>query len=375
MKSSIIGQINQEFIETIDILPEHKIQAPLVSLFFNVRRREVSTAISSFDGYKLIFSPSENESITEVVKRGLLFADVVILNHSNIEIDSVFCMFLVPAWFPSKKYDYSVLHAKEIPPHLVLGGSATLAAGSRAKLADGSMDGVPAVGNYSLLPENIARWCVTEGRELVSSGQVMYCPLVPPASWEQYLYAKGVNFQSFYQAYRLLPQMQSYLDDNVARAIQKIDLPMMANIDLKTVQKIKEDERECYEKFRFYMIQAINSMNLATSSETFERQMSKMNESMRAGIEEVRRVHRKIKKMRFIELHKIMFIALPTIISAFVNSPDVKLLGPTLSISQALIEYLNHLAENIKRKSEMQNNPMYLLWKVSNENPKEDDKL
>lgn len=79
--------------------------------------------------------------------------------------------------------------------------------------------------------------------------------------------------------------------------------------------------------------------------------------------------------MRFVELHKIMFIALPTIISAFISSPEIKLLGPTISISQALIEYLNHMAENIKNKFELQNNPMYLLWKVYEESPKKDDKL
>lgn len=223
MKSPI-ELINREFLETVDILPDRKIQPPLVSLFFNARRREASTAISSFDGYKLIFSPSENENITEVVKRGLLFADLVILNHATIETTSSFCLFLVPAWFPKDEYDYSVLHGKQIPPHLVLGGSATLAVGSQAKLADGSWDGVPATGNYSLLPENITRWCITEGREQLLSGQVMYCPLIPPASWEQYLYSRGVNFQSFYQTYRLLPQNQSYLDDNVARAIQERDL-------------------------------------------------------------------------------------------------------------------------------------------------------
>lgn len=372
---SLIKQLNQEFLETIDVLPEGKIQPPLISLFFNVRRREASTAISSFDGYKLIFSPAEDENITEVVKRGLLFADLIILNHSAIETESTFCLFLVPAWFPKDEYDYSPLQGKQIPPHLVLGGRATLAAGSQGKLADGSWDGVPATGNYVLLPENIARWCVNEGKELILSGQVTYCPLVPPASWEQYLFAQGVNFQSFYQTYRLLPQTQSYLDDNVARAIQRIDLPMMANIDLKTLQKIKEDERESFTKFRTHMVQAINSMNLATSSESFDRQMSIMNESIMAGIEEVRRVHRKIKKMKFVELHKIMFIALPTIMSAFVSNPGVKLLGPTISISQAVIEYLNHLGENIRSNSELQNNPMYLLWKISSEVPKEDERL
>jgi len=371
MKSPI-KQINQEFLETIDILPEQKIQPPLISLFFNVRRREVSTAISSFNGYKLIFSPSDNEDITEVVKRGLLFADLVLLNHSTIETRSSFCLFLVPDWFPKKTYNYSGLRGKKVPPHLVLGGEAILAAGSQAKLADGSWSGVPATGNYSLLPENIAKWCLNEGKELVLSGQVMYCPIVPPASWEQYLFTKGVNFQSFYQTYRLLPQTQSYLDDNVARAMQQIDLPMMGNIDLKTLSKIKVDERESFEKFRMYMIRAINSMNLATSSVSFERQMSEMNEDIKAGIEEVRRVHRKIKKMKIVDLHKIIFIVLPTIVSAFLNSPELKLIGPSITISQALIEYLNHLAENIRSKSELQSNPMYLLWKVFNESPKRD---
>jgi hypothetical protein len=374
MKSPI-EILNQEFIETIDILPEQKIQPPLISLFFNVRRRETSTAISSFDGYKLIFSVEDGENITEVVKRGLLFADLVILNHPTIETESTFCLFLVPAWFPKETYNYSQLNGHQIPPHLVLGGSATLAAGSKAKLNDSSWNGVPATGNYSLLPENIARWCISEGKGLLLSGQVMYCPLIPPASWEQYLYSRGVNFQSFYQTYRLLPQNQSYLDDNVARAIQEVDLPMMANIDIATLQKIKQDERESFEKFRSYMIQAVNSMNLASGSESFAKQMSIMNQSIRAGIEEVRRVHRKIKKMRFVELHKIMFIALPTIMAAFINSPEIKLLGPTISFSQALIEYMNHMAENIKNKFEMQNNPMYMLWRLSNESPKKDDKI
>ncbi len=175
---------------------------------------------------------------------------------------------------------------------------------------------------------------------MVSSGQVTYCPVLPPAAWEQYFFSKGVNFQSLYQTYRLLPQKQSYLDDDVARAIQKIDLPMMSNIDITTLQKIKQDERESFEKFRSYMIEAINSMNLASSSESFDRQMNIMNENIRAGIEEVRMVHRKIKRMKFVELHKIMFIALPTIMSAFTNSPEIKLLGSTVSISGALIEYL-----------------------------------
>ncbi|MBN1359670.1 MAG: hypothetical protein JW993_03710 [Sedimentisphaerales bacterium] len=364
MRSSV-RQINREFLETVDILPDHRIQPPLVSLFFNERRREAVTAISSFDGYKLVFSPLENENIGELVKRGLLFADIVILNHANIETEPTFCAFVVPAWFPKEEYTYTALRGKTVPPHMVLGGRAILASGSRARLADGSWDGVPATGSFPLLSENVAHWCVTEGRELTLSGQVMYCPLVPPASWEQYLYAKGLNFQSVYHAYRLLPEKQSYLDDNVARAIQRIDLPMMANVDLPTLQRIKEDERECFERFRMHMMQAMNSMDLAAGSSSFDRQMSLMNESIRAGIDEVKRAHRKIKKMRFIDLQRIAFISLPTILAAFVNDPGIDLLGPTLSLSQAAIMYLDHLRENIENKTELQENPMYLLWRIS----------
>ena len=188
-------------------------------------------------------------------------------------------------------------------------------------------------------------------------------------------FSKGVNFQSLYKTYRLLPQGQSYLDENVARAIQEIDLPFMANIDIKTLQKIKQDERESIEKFRSFMIEAINSMNIAPGSESFDRHMSIMNENIRAGIEEVRRVHRKIKKMKFVELNKIMFIALPTIIAAFINNPEVKLLGQSVTIAQGVLEYLNHAAENLKNKFELQNNPMYMLWRLSEESPKKDDKI
>ena len=149
----------------------------------------------------------------------------------------------------------------------------------------------------------------------------------------------------------------------------------MANIDIKTLQKIKQDERESFEKFRSFMIEAINSMNIAPGSESFDRHMSIMNENIRAGIEEVRRVHRKIKKMKFVELNKIMFIALPTIIAAFINNPEVKLLGQSVTIAQGVLEYLNHAAENLKNKFELQNNPMYMLWRLSEESPKKDDKI
>ncbi len=374
MKSPI-ELINQEFLDIMEFpyLGDNFIQTPLISAFFHERRRESATAISSFDGYKLIFSPSATENITDVVKRGLLFADLVILNHSSIDIEPTFCLFVVPIDFPSNKHDYSALKNEKTPLHLDPGGKWEFTR-DIVKAANGSV-GVYATGTYPLLPENIATWCITEGRELILSGQVTYCPCLPPATWEQYFFSKGVNFQALYQTYRLLPQKQSYLDDNVAHAIQKIDLQMISNIDITTLQKIKQDERESFEKFRSHMIQAINSMNLASSSESFDRQMNIMNENIRAGIEEIRRVHRKIKRMRFVELHKIMFIALPTIIAAFINSPEIKLLGSTISISQALIEYLNHMAENLKNNFELQNNPMYMLWKISDETPKKDDKL
>lgn len=85
--NSPIALLNQEFLETIDYFDQGQMLHPVwLSIFFQMRGRESSSAISSFDGYKLILSPSENENITEVVKRGLLFADLVILNHAAIEI-------------------------------------------------------------------------------------------------------------------------------------------------------------------------------------------------------------------------------------------------------------------------------------------------
>ena len=110
---SPIEMINQEFLETIDYFDRSEMLHPaLLSIFFQERGRESSSAISSLGGYKLIFSPSENENITEVVKRGLLFADLVILTHSEIDIEPKFCMFILPADFPTKfptkkSYDYS----------------------------------------------------------------------------------------------------------------------------------------------------------------------------------------------------------------------------------------------------------------------------
>ena len=127
MKATI-ELLNQELLETIDYFDKGEMLHPVwLSIFFQMRGIVSSSAISSFDGYKLIFSPSKNENITEVVKRGLLFADLVILNHSEIEIEPRFCMFVLPADFPTKmptkhQYDYSFLQKKEVPPHLVPSG-------------------------------------------------------------------------------------------------------------------------------------------------------------------------------------------------------------------------------------------------------------
>jgi hypothetical protein len=363
---SLIKQINCEFLETVDIFPEHKTDPALVSYYFNSRRFEISTSVSTYEGYKLLFSPSQNDNISEIVKRGLLISDLVILNHNNLPIEPSFASFAIPSWFPSKKYNYSSLKGKQVPPHMVIGGKGTLAAGSRYKLADGSYDGVPAFGNLVIPPDYIANWCLNEGKDLLKKGQVIYCPLLPPTSWEHYLYSKGINFQSIYKAYRLLPQEESYLDENVVRAFLKIDLPMIYNIDFKTLQKIKSDERESFEKFRSYIIGAINDLLQSSGSENFNKQLSRIeNEMIIPAIEEIRSVYRKINKLDITRLLKIAFLTTPTILSFCLNSPEIKLLSPTLTLSGIIKEYLDYLAENIKEKSEIKSHPMYMLWRIT----------
>jgi len=95
----VIQTINREFLETVDI-HEDGTNPALVGFFFNARRLEVSTAVSSHPGYKLVFSPEETEDICEIVKRGLLLADLVVLNHNDIPTQPVQSLFVVPDWFP-----------------------------------------------------------------------------------------------------------------------------------------------------------------------------------------------------------------------------------------------------------------------------------
>jgi len=201
MKSHI-ALVNREFLEIIDYFDHNQLlHSVMINIFFQMRGRESAIAISSYEGYKLIFSPSENENITDVVKRGLLFADLIVLNHSTIEIEPSFCMFVLPADFPSKmptkhQYDYSDLQGKGSPPYLSPRGSWEHAS-SLYKSPNGAVGVVCSSMSYTQLPTNIAEWCLTEGRDLISNGQVTYCPNLPPATWEQYFFLKALIFNLY----------------------------------------------------------------------------------------------------------------------------------------------------------------------------------
>lgn len=371
----LIRNINHEFLETIGIHGPDDTNPALVGFYFNARRKEVSTAISAFNGYKLLLSPTSSQSLTDIVKRGLLLADLVVLNHPSLPTEPATNLFVVPSWFPRKKYSFEILRGNKIPPHLVLGGRAILAAGDQYKLADGSWDGVPAFSEMATLPNDIAHWCLNDGRHLLESGDVIYAPMLPPADWEQYLFTTGINFQSIYKTYRLLPQTDTYLNEHVAKAMFQIDLPLLQNIDLETLQKIKEDERPSFDKFRSYMTAAFNDLADAAGTENFERQLSRIaHEKIDPGIEEIRSIHRRINKLKITRFMNILFLSAPTLLSFYFNSPELKILGPTLTITGTVKEYLDHLSEKIKASSELHSHPLYMLWKAAGK-PSKDNKV
>jgi len=281
----------------------------------------------------------------------------------------------VPDWFPRDEHGYSSLHKRSIPPHLVLPNQATLCPGSQYKLRDGTWRGTPAIGSVTPLPQHIADWCLNEGRHLLLSGDVIYDPLLPPATWEQYLFSKGVNFQSFYDVYRLLPRRHSHLDDHVARAMLNINLPVLQNIDVKTLQKIKRDEREAFLRFRTYMTSAFNDLRDAAGSESFDRELDRISEEkVRPGLEELRALHRKISKLQIAKLLNILFLSAPTVLSLFLSSPDLKVLGPTMTVTGLAKEYLDHLSETIRNRADLVSHPLYLLWRATGD-PVRDEQL
>ena len=125
MKSHI-ALVNREFLEIIDYFDHNQLlHSVMINIFFQMRGRESAIAISSYEGYKLIFSPSENENITDVVKRGLLFADLIVLNHSTIENSIPLPIVKTQKWVVfgglTCKPHYHCFYCRRNTPHAVSG--------------------------------------------------------------------------------------------------------------------------------------------------------------------------------------------------------------------------------------------------------------
>lgn len=347
-----------------DLHNEESVRIGLIDEWYRMNFAHVANAlIKDNDSLKLIIDLDSFSHLEHYCKKLFLLADILVIRNVSACFQKEEGQFVtIPANAEIYRMPYEI-DFSELPPFmLVPPKNEGMWTSSTISLRNG-MSAPLAAKFYPSFPNEFYQWMLGDsGRSLLYEGRIVYAPFIPSFKMEAELMSHGFNMPERFNAQTCYFRDYDWLQEDKLYSLLALKFPVMENLDFDTMNKIKEDYHDEYKAFSSDMIGSINNIKSLIGTEDWAKEIKYIQKHrIEDNINKISSTLKKSERMRTLRKagYSLTFAGLSL-------STAVGTTCPYIGLATALSTGLFELIEKQKEKGELQENPYYFLWKMSN---------
>lgn len=356
----MLTELYKDFFYYVSLHDVHK--KGMIDQWYRENFVNLACALKYSEGFKILINVESLSDFEIYCKKLFLFADTIVIRDIQKRDKNEFELIEIPVSNDYHKV-YKELIGKKIPPILVGPPQAGFWTSSKLKLNDGNE--VPlAVKMSSYFPSSAYEWMLNNGKSYIETGQIVYAPFIPSLEAELEFLKQGVNMPSFYDSQPFFYKEYDWLSSQSLTSLLMLNLPTLENIDIKTLNQIKDDNYDTFKIFRNELLDSIVQIKSKIGTEDFIREIKYIQRNkIDDNIDKLNTKMKKIESMRTLRgLGAVIGLAGINVVGYLGLSSVSSITGLATSLAGMVTELIIRMKEN----SELEENPSYFIWKMQN---------
>lgn len=362
---TLLAKIQRDLLDFVEQDPDDL--PGLVEFWYLANSEALSAALTAQSGISLILNVQSFDAFEVLARRLFLIADTLILRDTRDWADHSSEFRTIPMPIDGM-YRPGFLHEamnelKSLRPSpLTLLYRPTLYWTSTTKVLNNGLKVAYAGWDYHPLPSSSLAWIAGPGREYLKTGQIVYAPFVPPMSTELEFLKSGVNLPTQFGASSLFHRQHEWLNEVELAALLSLKIPFLDGIDMHTLSKVKEDNRDAFRAFGRSLLNSLNGIKAAIHTEAFAKEVKKIQrDQIDAALSDVERTFQRIERSSALRKSGVLTGLLGLNAVALIGAPPVALVTGLATAAAALVA---ERATYLKEIGEVGDKGAYFLWKL-----------
>lgn len=358
---TMITELNKNLLECANLHQDNDVKMGLIDEWYRNNFLNLAVAIKKDNSLKLIVDIDSFENLEQCYKKLFLLADVLIIRNSirRTETNNYPVSIPVNPKIYQTHYEYE---PKDLPPVLMVPPEANgLWSSTVLEMANG-MNAPIAVRPDSYFPSNFYRWITSTGKSLLQDGQMVFAPFIPPLQVESEYISKGFSIPQSYNAQSCFCNNYNWLLTENFHSLLYTNIPSIENIDIETMNKIKNDHYDAYKLFSKELFESIDNIKSQIGTKEWVKEIRYIQKNrIKDNLDKIKTELKKLDKMR--SLRKLGYTL--TLIGLDIST-YLGLNNPFCSLVSAISLPVKEHIERLKEENKLQENPYYFLWKITN---------
>ena len=320
-------------------------------MYYPARGGALAACALNLPGTKLLLTAQSPQTLTEQVRRALLFADHVIIRHRSLVPISGLILGSVPADFSGYgPLKWVERHSEEL----------------------GNTKAFPFFRNPPPpdQTEPFIDWLGGEGREWFQQGLITYAPFIPSEDVEiglhttgiDHLLPPGLTYSELLQEGRILPNPARRLNQRAALALQSFPFPYLEGVDARTLVAVKREYGLEIARFQLSLFQELDKIRSQAGTSDFERDLDRVFEDLIApGVSDVEQSLRAVQRTATIRRANVALTTCLIGLSFWLGAPAYV---AAAALAKPVWDFVQSLVDETRERSDIANRPMYVVAKI-----------
>lgn len=361
---TLLSRIQSDLFDFTDHDPDD--YGGLLEFWYQANSPALSAALTSAEGLTLIVNIDSFAGFEHLAKKLFLVADTLVLRDTRKWTKEETGFRSIP--IPTKEYRPGYLDdvADELqqlrPSPLTLLYRPNLYWSSTAKTLNNGLHVAYAGWNYNSIPEQFVEWISRDGRNYLKTGKIVYAPFIPSLEMELEFAKNGISLPDYFNAQPCFHQKYSWIKGDRLNALFSLKFPALDGVDIETIQKIKQDHQDEFEKFSKTLLSAIGGVKSSFGTEAFLQDVRYIQEhQINAAVSDVDRTVSKIKRSDALRKSGLL-VGLVGLNAAAYLGAGLPWVVSGLSASGAGMVLAK--LEQLKDEDDLRHMDGYFLWKL-----------
>ncbi len=334
------GELAREFLHYADQKGRSWLDAVML-MYWRARGAVLVATAANLPGSKFLITTDDASTLPQMVRKGLMVADHVIIRHNHHMPITGLILDAMPADFAGfGPLDWIEQNRDRLP------SSATLP-------------------HYRSAPPKEAikpftDWLCTDGRPWFEKGLVTYAPVLLPAEVEAALLAEGVNMGSLFASANVLPQQHRLIDSRIASALADLRVPFVDSVSAALLHEFKNEERDAMERFRIHLLALLTRVKAETTSPQFSKDVERASLELEDEVRNVQGLLSRHAATRPWRRLQTEVLTLSALVFFYVGVPAVGL----TALTAAAIDMAKSIKEKLEEELSIKHNPVYFLTRL-----------